>query len=243
MTDQLPLPFIPRPDFSTLPFIRHPGAADAQAWLTRADWPRLALWGDAGAGKSHLLHRWAAGRGAVVAGPGLSWPDLSAPGGAGPIAPGLLAIDDADQAPVLALLHTLNTAAEAGVPVLLAAREPPGRWPVTLPDLHSRLYATIAVRLHAPDDDARARLFCRLLDDRQLVVSPALQAWLLTRLPRDPAALRDAAARLDHAALAAQRAPTRATAASALAPLLAPLDDDNSMDDTCGCSLPEAQSG
>jgi len=229
LTDQLPLPFTPRPDYSALPFITHPGAADAQAWLTRADWPRLALWGDAGAGKTHLLHHWGAGRATVIAGPELAWP---AP-------PGLLAIDDADRAPVLALLHTLNAAAESGWPVLLAAREPPGRWPVTLPDLHSRLLATIAVRLLAPDDDARARLFRRLLDDRQVLVSFALQAWLLTRLPRDPAALRIAAARLDHVALAAQRAPTRAMAAAALAPLL----HDNSVDDAPGVSHRDAHSG
>jgi len=229
LTDQLPLPFVPCPDFSTLPFIPHPGAADAQAWLTRADWPRLALWGDAGAGKTHLLHSWAAGRTTVIAGPDLTWPGL----------PGPVAIDDADRAPILALLHTLNAAAEAGLPVLLAAREPPGRWPVTLPDLQSRLLATIAVRLLAPDDDARARLFRRLLDDRQVRVSPALQAWLLTRLPRDPPALRDAAARLDHVALAAQRAPTRAMAAAALAPLL----HDNAVDDASDLSHLHAHSG
>ena len=229
MTDQLPLPFLPRPDFATLPFIPHPGAADAQAWLTRADWPRLALWGDAGAGKTHLLHRWAAGRATVITGPELAWPAV----------PGPLAIDDADHAPILPLLHTLNAAAEAGWPVLLTANQPPGRWPVVLPDLQSRLLATIAVRLLAPDDEARARLFHRLLDDRQLLVSPALQAWLLTRLPRDPAALRDAAARLDHVAFAAQRAPTRAMAAAALAPLL----DDTSTDDAPGGSHVGAHSG
>lgn len=229
MTDQLPLPFVPRPDYSKLPYIPHPGTADAQAWLTRADWPRLALWGDAGAGKTHLLHNWGAGRATIVTGPELAWP---AP-------PGLLAIDDADRAPVLALLHTLNAAAESGWPVLLAAREPPGRWPITLPDLHSRLLATIAVRLLAPDDDARARLFQRLLDDRQVPVSPGLQAWLLTRLPRDPAVLRDAAARLDHVAFAAQRAPTRAMAAAALALLL----HDTSMDDGSDISHHHAHSG
>ncbi len=230
MTEQLPLPFVPNPDYATLPLMAHDGLAQARAWLARTDWPRLGLWGDAGTGKTHVLHHWARQAGAaIIAGPDLAWP-----GPAGP-----LAIDDADKSPALPLLHTLNAAAEAGVPVLLAGRAAPNRWPVALPDLHSRLASTIAVRLLAPDDGFHARLFRRLLDDRHLLVTPGLLTWLLTRLPRDPAALRDAAARLDQAAYAAQRAPTRAMAAAALAPLLC----DTSMDDLFDASLPHANPG
>ena len=43
------------------------------------------------------------------------------------------------------LLHLLNATAEARLPVLLAARTPPARWPVRLPDLASRLRAITAV--------------------------------------------------------------------------------------------------
>ncbi len=43
-----------------------------------------------------------------------------------------------------------------------------------------------------------------------------VQDWLLLRLPRDPAALREAAARLDQAALAAGRRVTQAIAADVL---------------------------
>ncbi len=220
---QLPLPFTPRPDYAMLPLIAHAGLDQAQTWLGRTDWQRLALWGDAGTGKTHLLHHWAAAHAAtIIAGQELTWPAPAGP----------LAIDEGDGAPVMALLHTLNAAAEAGAPVLLTAREPPGRWPVHLPDLHSRLSATFSVQLLAPDDGFRARLFRRLLDDRQLHVSASVQAWLLTRLPRNPAVLREAAARLDYAALAAQRAPNRAMAAAALAPLL----DDTSMADLSDAS-------
>ena len=61
-----------------------------------------------------------------------------------------LAIDDADAVPeATVLLHTLNAAAEARLPVLLAARTAPARWPVSLPDLASRLRATTAVALAA----------------------------------------------------------------------------------------------
>ena len=63
-----------------------------------------------------------------------------------PIA-GPLAIDDADTAPELALLHLLNAAAEAGFPVLLTGRSPPARWHIALPDLASRLRAATAVEI------------------------------------------------------------------------------------------------
>jgi chromosomal replication initiation ATPase DnaA len=117
-------------------------------------------------------------------------------------------------------LHLLNSAAEAGWPVLLAARPPPARWPTRLADLASRLRATTAVQI-APAEDALLRpLLARLLSERQFAVPEPVQAWLLARLPRNPAALVDAAARLDRAGLAAGRAITRALAAEALRDLL-----------------------
>ena len=220
---QIPLPFGPITEYATLPLIPHSGISEALAWLSRTDWLRFSIWGDAGTGKSHLLHRWAAARGAtVIAGRDLTWPPPHGP----------LAIDDGNEATIPALLHSLNMAEENRSPVLLTGREPPSRWLVALPDLHSRLWAMHSVRLIEPKDGFRARLFRRLLDDRQLFVPSSLQAWLLIRLPRDPAALREAAARLDRAALAEQRPLTRPMAAYALADLL----DDSSMPDLTGPS-------
>ena len=182
----------------------HAGIAGALAWLERAAWPeqRLALWGAPGTGKTHLLHR------SGFARPAPGWPT-------GPIM-----IDDADFMPEEALLHLLNAAAEAGHKVLLAARTPPARWSTALPDLRSRLRATTAVELAAGDDAFRRRLLTRLLLDRQLVVPPAVQDWLLLHLPRSAGAMREAAARLDHAALAAHRAITRPLAAAVLREML-----------------------
>lgn len=133
---------------------------------------------------------------------------------------GALAVDDADLSGDAALLHLLNAAAEAGQPVLLAARTPPGRWATTLPDLRSRLRAIVAVELPPGDDEFLRTLLMRLLADRQLAVADSVQDWLLARLPRTPGAVREAAARLDRAALAAGRAVTRPLAAQAMAELL-----------------------
>ncbi|HEX5325201.1 MAG TPA: chromosomal replication initiator DnaA, partial [Acetobacteraceae bacterium] len=185
---QLPLPFVHRPDFAELDFVEAASNTDALAWLRHpADWPcgRLALWGEAGCGKTHLLHLWAGRSGArYVCGPVLR-PELSSPAMA-------LAIDQADAVTDEAcLLHRLNFAAEERWPVLLAARTPPAHWAVRLPDLASRLRAITAVEIGRPEEALLRALLAKLLSDRQLAVSPAVQDWLLLHLPRTPAAVSD----------------------------------------------------
>lgn len=226
---QLALPFDPAPRFDPADFIAAPSNAEARAWLGRREhWPqgRLALWGPPGCGKTHLLHGWALEHEAdILRGPDIPTEYIPPP----PRQP--LAIDDADRAPEHALLHLLNAAAEAGQPVLLAATTPPGRWPVTLPDLASRLRAITTAAITAADDELLRLLLRRLLVERQLAVSESVQAWLLRRLPRTPAALRQAAARLDRAALSAKAAITVPLAGVALAGLLDAEEDDTFMTD------------
>ncbi len=205
MIRQLPLPFAHTQLFDHAPFLQAPSNAEALAWLERGNWPqgRLALWGEAGRGKTHLLHRWAGETGASLLEGGML--RLEPP--RGPVA-----VDDADTAPERALLHLLNAAAEAGFPVLLAGRAAPARWAVGLPDLASRLRALVAVEIRAPEDTLLRALLARLLADRQLAVSEAVQDVLLLNLPRTAAAMREAAARLDHLALASGGRITRVLA-------------------------------
>jgi chromosomal replication initiation ATPase DnaA len=211
-----------QPAYSPDAFLPARCNAEALAWLDRtADWPggRLALWGEAGCGKTHLLRRWAQASGAgLLQGPALrGLPD--APDGP-------LAIDDADaMAEEEALLHLLNAAAEAGRPVLLAARAAPARWPVRLPDLASRLRAVTAVQIGPPDDGLLRVLLGRLLRERNVTVPEAVQDWIRLRLPRRAAAMREAAERLDHAQLEEKGPVTRRLAEDCLASLLAEGDD------------------
>src|SRR5580698_6522421 len=155
-TRQLPLPFSHSPEYAVEDFQPADSNAEALAWLDRtADWPqhRLAVWGPGGCGKTHLLHLWAARAGAVLlSGPAVRLVPPERP----------LAIDDADAAPEQVLLHTLNAAAEAGLPVLLAGREPPARWPVRLPDLASRLRAITSVQIQPADEELLQCLLARL---------------------------------------------------------------------------------
>lgn len=215
MSDQLPLPFPHQPAYAAADFLAAPSNEAALTWLDRTpDWPdcRLALWGEPGCGKTHLLRLWAGRRGAAV----LAGPDLLGLPAVPPA--GGVALDDADaMAEEPALLHLLNAAREARLAVLLAARTPPARWPVRLPDLASRLRAVTAVEIMPPEESLLRALLLRLLADRQLAVRPDLQDWLLLRLPRSPAALREAVARLDQAALAAGGGVTRSIAAGVVA--------------------------
>lgn len=214
---QLALPLPHEPRYRSADFLPAASNEAARVWLARMEtWPqrRLALWGAAGTGKTHLLHLWAEAHGAAL----LSGRALGVPHDS-PIRPA--AVDDADTCgDEAALLHRLNSAAEAGCPLLLAARTPPARWTVRLPDLASRLRAMLAVGIGAAEDGLLRALLARLLAERQLAVSAAVQDWLVLRLPRAPGAVREAVARLDCAALAAGGRVTRGLAARELADLL-----------------------
>ncbi|MBV9537484.1 MAG: chromosomal replication initiator DnaA [Acidisphaera sp.] len=184
------LPFVHAANYGP-DFLAAPSNAAALAWLERsADWPllRLALSGAGGCGKTHLLHLWAGRYGAdVIAGSALRSGFVTAP----------LAIDDVDGSDEHALLHTINSAGEARLPVLLAAREPPSRWRVSLPDLASRLRATVTVAIEAPEDSLLRALLAKLLAERGLAVPEPAQSLLLLHLPRTAAAVREAASQFD----------------------------------------------
>ena len=220
---QLPLPFIHEPTYAAGDFMPARSNEAARTWLDRtAQWPdrRLALWGEAGVGKTHLLHLWAGREGALrLQGPGLRDPPELPPSGG-------IALDDCDAiADETVLLHLLNAARDASLPVLLAARTPPARWTVRLPDLASRLRAVTAVSIDPPEEPLLRGLLVRLLLDRQLRADSPVVDWLLLRLPRSAAALRDAAARLDRTSLAAHRRIDRRIAAQVIAEMRIGLGD------------------
>jgi chromosomal replication initiation ATPase DnaA len=215
---QLPLPLPHAESHDPADLLEDASNREALAWLGRPErWPngRLALAGPPATGKTHMLRGLAAARGwPALDGARLrGLPEVPVAGAAG----AGLALDDADCAPEEeALLHLLNICAERRQPLLLAGREPPARWPVALPDLRSRLRATAVAAVRPPEDALLAALLRKHFADRQLRLDPALAAWLLPRLPREAAAVAEAAARLDRAALAGGGRVTRGLASLAM---------------------------
>jgi chromosomal replication initiation ATPase DnaA len=111
---------------------------------------------------------------------------------------------------------------------------------VALPDLASRLRGIASVEIRVPDDSLLRSLLARLLADRQLAVPEAVQDWLCRRLPRTPAAMREAAARLDRAALIAGRRVTRAIAAEVIRHMLVPDGQEVADHEVFAAPLPSA---
>ena len=199
---QLSLPITPAPSYSAADFVADAANHAARAFLADpAAWPdgRLALYGPAGVGKTHLANVIATARGWALTG-GAALRGLPPPPITGAV------IDDADLVPdPTALFHAINAAREAGLPLLLLGRAPPARWHAAPADLVSRLRATTTAAIDEPSDALLAALLAKQLADRQLAVAPALQSLLLLHLPRSAAAIARAAALLDRAALAQGR--------------------------------------
>lgn len=206
---QLALPFTYCPRFISSDFISAPSNAAARTWLgihyntyLKPDWPdqRLALWGDSGTGKTHLLQIWAEKEQALFLPASvlaqtsfMLWLETLQKNSIK-----AFVIDDADLVTdPHDLLHLLNVAKEYQFTIVLSGRKAPARWEMNLPDLASRLRSMMAVRLEQPEEELLRILFLRLLAEHQLIVSSSVIEWILLRLPRTASAIREAVERLD----------------------------------------------
>jgi chromosomal replication initiation ATPase DnaA len=176
------------------------------------DWPAraIALVGPEGSGKTHLATIWAAAAGArVISGRTLGEIDIPAA-----LATGALVIEDAAAiADERALFHLINLAREQGAFLLFTARTTPSLWPLTLPDVVSRLRALPVVMLQAPDDAMLRGVIVKLAADRQLQLDESVVGYISTHIERSFAAARAAVIALDKEALRQGRPPSRALAA------------------------------
>jgi chromosomal replication initiation ATPase DnaA len=176
------------------------------------DWPArtVALIGPEGSGKTHLATIWAAAAGARV----VSAHSLGETDPRGALTTGALVVEDA--AAIIderALFHLLNLAREEEAYLLFTGRIAPSVWPVSIPDVVSRLRALPAVMLQAPDDAMLRGVIVKLATDRQLAFDESVVSYLSTHIERSYAAARAAVIALDKEALRQGRAPSRTLAA------------------------------
>lgn len=183
--------------------------AEAVAWLDKwPAWgaPALILHGPAASGKTHLACVWQKTSGAQPLTPEtlLNVEALAAPG---------IIIDDVEKflgskEAEAALFHLFNRAKEQGGYILLTAASPPRDWNLALPDLKSRLLSVPAAAVGSPDEQTMAVVLAKLFSDRQIFVSQDVVQFILSRIERSFAALRDIADAVDRKALAEKRAVT-----------------------------------
>lgn len=209
-----------RPAFGRADFLVSDCNRAAFGWIERwPDWPglRLAMYGPAGSGKTHLARLWCAETGArYIAGASVG--SFEPPFGNGAPPPGIV-IDNLAAASEHELLRLYNCCGELGIGLLVISRSAPAALPIGLPDLASRLRAMPAVGVEPPDDALLAAVLVKHFADRQLRISPSVIGYVVPRMERSFAMAASLAARLDELALAAGRGVSLALARQALADL------------------------
>ena len=214
---QLPLRLDHRPEYGLESFIPAPSNRDALALIERwPDWPApvVVLCGPAGSGKTHLSCALSMISQVQI----LKTSDLSRINAQEILTSGTAIIEGADE-PGLdepALFHLMNATRESGATLLLTARTMPADWPVTLPDLRSRLRMAAPVVLAPPEDNLIRQVLVKLLADRQILVDRAVIDFLLPRMERSLSAAASIVEVLDREALSAGRPITRPMAAAVL---------------------------
>jgi len=172
------------------------------AWPNWQDHVQLLI-GPQASGKTHLARVWQALSGAEGLEPEHLAMDFVDSMSAGTP----LVVEDADRVPYdeKTLFHLLNLVREKRLFVLLTARTVPSRWPLSLPDLLSRLNAVPAVEIGPPDEALIRTVMLKHFADRQLDIDPKVLTYLALHVDRSLAAAEAAVASVDRAALATGR--------------------------------------
>lgn len=183
MTRQFALPFAaagPEGDSEFLVTASNRAAVDRLFDWTRLPFGAAVLIGPAGSGKTVIGRAFAGGSGGGF-------------------------IDNADGESDETLFHAWNRAQTQGLPVLFAASRPPAQWGIKLPDLLSRLGASLMIEIPPPDEEMTALLLQKLLARAGLAFPDALAAYAAVRMERSYPAIHMLARTIDEMALALQR--------------------------------------
>lgn len=183
------------------------------------DWParKMVLCGPQGSGKTHLAHVWARlARARILPAGELAHATIPT------LAETPLCVEDiesiAGNRPAEeALFHLHNLALAEGNALLLTAERDPTHWPLTLPDLKSRMMGAQVAHLGTPDDALLTAILAKLFADRQILPPPDALSYLTRHMPRSHASARALVQAIDETALATKRPVTRALAAEVLA--------------------------
>lgn len=180
------------------------------------DWPSdvIVLAGPVGSGKSHL----AAIHGQQSGATKLNNNDLPKPEDLPVLGSSPVIVEDAYavQLDETRMFHLLNHVRERASTLLITSRSWPDSWPLTLPDLRSRLRAAHPLELNEPGDQLLRQVMVKLFADRQLTIEPRVLEYILVRMERSLSAAGRLVNDLDRLSLEQGRPITRQLAAEVL---------------------------
>ncbi len=162
----------------------------------------VTIWGDPGAGKSHLLNALKARGGARLLSPGQSSREF---GWSRDI--DLYLIDDCEKLSERqqhALFNLYNQVQDAGGMLVAAAGQPPAQLGLR-EDLRTRLGWGLVYQLHGLTDDEKIAALSQSAQARGLSLSPGVLPYLLTHFRRDMQSLSAMLDALDRYSLETQR--------------------------------------
>jgi len=210
MTRQIPLPLPHDAAMGADDFLVTDSNRAAAAWIDQwPQWPApgVIVTGPSASGKTHLLHLWLA----RSDGRPLTVNELIAQDSAALTAASKhIAFDNADALAGNAaaeedLFHLYNHLKTIQGSLLLTMQGGAGQAGFVLPDLRSRLLTLPVAALGAPDDMLLAALIVKQFRDRQIDLDAGVVDYLMPRMARNGAGIRDLVERLDHASLAEGR--------------------------------------
>ena len=204
---QIPFDLGHREAFGRDDFLVAPSNAEAVAWIDRwPDWQShiLVLFGPSASGKSHLSAVWAQKTNASfwTAEDIISEKTLSDKRS--------LVIDRADlligdAEAETKLFHLYNMAKEQQSSLLMTMAVPPSQLSFCVPDLSSRLRASQAIGIDAPDDALLSAVIVKLFSDRQIKISPEVLRYIIPRMDRSFDAAKQLVADADKLALSQKK--------------------------------------
>ncbi len=162
----------------------------------------VTIWGDPGAGKSHLLNALKAARNARLLTPELSSRDFAWSAGCG-----MYLIDDCErlnERQQHALFNLYNQVQDAGATLVAAAGLPPAQLALR-EDLRTRLGWGLVYQLHGLTDEEKIAALSQSALTRGLALSPGVLPYLLTHFRRDMQSLSAMLDALDRYSLETQR--------------------------------------
>ncbi len=178
------------------------------------NWPSpvVVLAGPPGSGKSHLANIWKNIAAARDIHP-QAGEDAARAAESGPVV-----FEDADRRGFddTELFHVINSVRQHGTSLLMTSRQWPAAWPVTLPDLRSRLKAVTVVETGEPDEALLAQVLVKLFADRQLYMDDKLIGYIVNRMERSLDTAQTIVERIDRLALSRGTRITRPLAAEVL---------------------------